>query len=198
MGVAHNGMKVLYGDNFVAQSALFSAHHSLAQARYRRYFKTQVYTGQSCNALILRDEQLSQRIDQQAPYLHHALERYFDQFDLQATSDVVYQVERLVLRMMPIQRCRLSNSACIYVCCNAGWPRRGEASTKLSRRCAASVPITIWRKDTCLCLRLPVFSATANRVCSIALASAGFSRRLASGAASCSNEIGYVPRLLTA
>lgn len=107
MGVAHNGMKVLYGDKFVAQSVLFSAHHSLAQARYRRYFKTQVYTGQSCNALVLRAEQLSQRIEQQAPYLHHALERYFDQFDLQATSDVLHQVERLVLRMMPIQRCRL-------------------------------------------------------------------------------------------
>jgi AraC-like DNA-binding protein len=107
MGVAHNGMKLLYGDNFVARSVLFSSHYSLAQARYRRYFKTTVYTGQTCNALVLRDEQLSQRIEQQAPYLHHALERYFDQFDLQATSDVVNQVERLVLRLMPIQRCRL-------------------------------------------------------------------------------------------
>jgi AraC-like DNA-binding protein len=107
MGVAHNGMKVLYGDNFVAQSVLFSAPHSSTLTRYRRYFKTQVYTGQSCNALVLRDEQLNQRIEQQAHYLHHALERYFDQFDLQGTSDIVNQVERLVLRMMPIQRCRL-------------------------------------------------------------------------------------------
>jgi hypothetical protein len=39
MGVAHNGMKVLYGDNFVAQSVLFSAHHLPAQARYGRYSK---------------------------------------------------------------------------------------------------------------------------------------------------------------
>lgn len=107
MGVAHNGMKLLYGDNFVAQAVLFSANHSVAQARYRRYFKTAVCTGQSCNALVLRDEQLNQRIEQQAPYLHRALEQYFQQFDLQATSDVVSQVERLVLRMMPIQRCRL-------------------------------------------------------------------------------------------
>jgi len=106
MGVAHNGMKLLYGDNFVAQSVLFSSHFSSVQA-YRRYFKTTVYTGQSCNALVLRDEQLSQPLEQHAPYLHHALEQYFNQFDLQATSSVVNQVERLVLRMMPIQRCRL-------------------------------------------------------------------------------------------
>ncbi|SDZ50101.1 AraC-type DNA-binding protein [Pseudomonas sp. NFIX28] len=107
MGMAHNGMKLLYGADFVAQSVLFSSHQSLAQTRYRRYFKTTVYRGQSCNALVLRDEQLSQRIEQQAPFLHQALEQYFAQFDCQATSDVVDQVERLVLRMMPIQRCRL-------------------------------------------------------------------------------------------
>lgn len=104
---AHNGMKLLYGADFVAQSVLFSSQQPLAQARYRRYFKTTVYRGQSCNALVLRDEQLSQRIEQQAPFLHQALEQYFARFDLQATSDVVDQVERLVLRMMPIQRCRL-------------------------------------------------------------------------------------------
>lgn len=106
MGVAHNGMKLLYGDHFVAQSVLFSSTH-LTGKTYRRYFKTTVQTGQPCNALVLSNEQLNQPIEQQAPYLHQALEQYFDQFDLQATSDVVKQVERLVLRMMPIQRCRL-------------------------------------------------------------------------------------------
>ncbi len=107
MGVAHNGMKLLYGDNFVAQSVQLCGMHPQALASYRRYFKTVVYTGQPCNALVLRDEQLNQRIEQQAPYLHHALEQYFNQFNLRTTSDVVDQVERLVLRMMPIQRCRL-------------------------------------------------------------------------------------------
>ncbi|WP_225914430.1 AraC family transcriptional regulator [Pseudomonas atacamensis] len=82
-------MKLLYGPDFVAQYVLFSGHHSFAQARYRRYFKTTVYSGQSCNALVLREEQLSQRMEQQAPYLHHALEQYFDQFGLQGASNVV-------------------------------------------------------------------------------------------------------------
>lgn len=107
MGVAHNSMKLLYGDNFVAQSVQLCGIQSLSQARYQRYFKTTVYTGQSSNALVLREVQLSQRVESQVPYLHRALEQYFNQFDLQATSDVVNQVERLVLRMMPIQRCRL-------------------------------------------------------------------------------------------
>ncbi|MCY1397894.1 HTH-type transcriptional regulator VirS [compost metagenome] len=107
MGVAHNAMKVLYGDNFVAQSVQFSSIDTQALASCRRYFKTAVYTGQPCNALVLREEQLNHRIEQQAPYLHHALEQYFKQFNLRGTSDVVDQVERLVLRMLPIQRCRL-------------------------------------------------------------------------------------------
>lgn len=107
MGVAHNGMKLLNGDNFVAQSVQLCGIDPQALAAYRRYFKTVVYTGQPCNAMVLRNEQLSQRIEQQAPYLHNALEQYFKQFNLRATSDVVDQVERLVLRMMPIQRCRL-------------------------------------------------------------------------------------------
>jgi hypothetical protein len=33
---------------------------------------SQVYTGKSCNARVLRDEQLNQRIKQQAPNLHRA------------------------------------------------------------------------------------------------------------------------------
>jgi AraC-like DNA-binding protein len=106
MGVAHNGMKLLYGDNFVAESVLFSSHHSSTQT-YRRYFRTKIYTSQSCNALVLRDDQLSQPLEQHAPYLQDALEQYFNQFGLEGASDVVNQVERLVLRMMPIQRCRL-------------------------------------------------------------------------------------------
>ncbi|WP_187672597.1 AraC family transcriptional regulator [Zestomonas carbonaria] len=107
MGVAHNTMKLLYGTSFKAHSVLLAGVSPLPLARYRRYFQTEVYTGQACNALILTNQQLDQRIEQQDPTLHRTLVRYLSQFNLQASSDVVEQVQRLVLRMLPTQQCRL-------------------------------------------------------------------------------------------
>ncbi|MBM7061853.1 AraC family transcriptional regulator [Pseudomonas sp. UL073] len=107
MGVAHNTMKLLYGSHFAAHAVQLCGISPLPLARYRRHFNTVVYTGQPHNALVLRAEQFNQPIAQQDPALHRALVQYFSQVHQQGATDVVAQVERLVLRMLPIQRCRL-------------------------------------------------------------------------------------------
>ncbi|MCY1412509.1 HTH-type transcriptional regulator VirS [compost metagenome] len=108
MGVSHNTMKLLCGSQFSAQSLLLSGISPLPPARYRRYFKTTVYTGQARNALVLRDDHLSQRIEQQDPQLHRVLLEYLSAFDAQSPADLPHQVENLILRMLPTQRCRLA------------------------------------------------------------------------------------------
>ncbi|MCY1274786.1 HTH-type transcriptional regulator VirS [compost metagenome] len=107
MGVSHNTMKLLYGASFSARAVLLSGVSPLPLARYRRYFQTEVYTGQGCNALVLTDQQLEQRIEQQDPNLHRTLVQYLSHFNPQSSSDLVDQVQRLVLRMLPTQQCRL-------------------------------------------------------------------------------------------
>nr|WP_294979478.1 AraC family transcriptional regulator [uncultured Pseudomonas sp.] len=108
MGVAHNTMKLLCGARFSAKSLLLGGLTPLSAARYRRYFNTAVYTGQACNALVLRKEHLSQRVEQQDPQLHRVLLDYLSPFDAQAPAGLVHQVESLILRMLPTQRCRLA------------------------------------------------------------------------------------------
>lgn len=107
MGVAHNTMKLLCGAHFSAQSILLCGVSPLPPARYRRYFQTEVYSGQACNALVLTNQQLHQRIEQQDPNLHRMLVQYLDHIHLHSSSDLVDQVRRLVLRMLPTQQCRL-------------------------------------------------------------------------------------------
>lgn len=107
MGMAHNTLKLLCGAHFSAQSLLLGGVSPLPPARYRRYFQTQVHGGQACNALVLTPQQLSQPIEQQDPNLHRLLVQYLDQVHLQSASDLVDQVQRLVLRLLPTQQCRL-------------------------------------------------------------------------------------------
>lgn len=121
-----------------------------------------------------------------------ALERYFDQFDMPATSDVVDQVECLVLRMMPIPRCRLPLIA----------EQLGMHVRMLQRRLAEEgrsfdeVVETLRRErvDHYLAERRTPKSQVAglfglaNSVCSIAFVGAGFSCRRGPGVASCWNE----------
>jgi AraC-like DNA-binding protein len=107
MGVGHNTMKLLCGAGFSAQSILLCGVSPLPLARYRRYFHTEVYGGQACNALVLTQQQLSQRIEQQDANLHRMLGQYLSQVHGQSASDLVDQVRRLVLRLLPTQQCRL-------------------------------------------------------------------------------------------
>ncbi|MNO86580.1 HTH-type transcriptional regulator VirS [compost metagenome] len=107
MGVAHNIMKLLCGPQFAAKAVLFSGTSPLSTARYRRFFKTTVYCGQVCSAMVLTAEQLQHPIEQQDPLLHRRLVQYFNHFNRQAAADLVEQVEGLIVRTLATQRCRL-------------------------------------------------------------------------------------------
>lgn len=107
LGVAHNTMQLLSGGHFSALSLLLSGGSELPLARYRRYFHTTVYAGQDCNALALREEHLSQRIEQQDPLLHRVLRDYLSAQDLNSTLGLAQQVEQIIVRLLPTQRCRL-------------------------------------------------------------------------------------------
>lgn len=108
MGVGHKTMQLLCGTHFSAQAILLSGVSPLPAARYRRFFKTASFTGQPCNALVLKAEQLEQPIAQQDPLLHRTLAHYLSQFDATQPLDLEQQVERLILRLLPTQRCRLA------------------------------------------------------------------------------------------
>lgn len=107
LGVAHNTMKLLCGSHFSAQAVQLCGGSPVPVARYRRYFHTEVYGGQTCNALVLTAQQLQQRIEQQDPQLHRMLLQYLNQIHLQGSPDLPEQVRRLVLRLLPTQQCRL-------------------------------------------------------------------------------------------
>lgn len=108
MGVAHNTLKLLCGSHFSAQAVQLCGLSPLPPARYRRYFHTEVYSGQACNALVLTAQQLQQRIEEQDPNLHRMLVQYLNQIHLQGSPDLPEQVRRLVLRLLPTQQCRLA------------------------------------------------------------------------------------------
>ncbi|UUY08298.1 AraC family transcriptional regulator [Pseudomonas sp. J452] len=107
LGVAHNTMRLLCGPGFVAQAVQLAGASPLPAARYRRYFGCELYSGQACNALVVSEQQLSQRIERQDPALHRALVQYLSQVHQQGPADLPERVRRLVLRLLPTQQCRL-------------------------------------------------------------------------------------------
>jgi len=108
LGVGYNTMKLLCGGHFTAQSILLSGTSPLPAARYRRFFKTTAYASQACNAVVFNAEQLQQPIEQQDPMMHKTLAHYLSHFGAREPADVKQQVERLILRLLPTQRCRLA------------------------------------------------------------------------------------------
>lgn len=107
LGVAHNTMTLLYGAHFCAQSVLLTGRNALSQARYQHYFKTSVYDAQPCNALVLKAEHLRHKIEQQDPSLHRAMVQYLSQMGSANSVGVMPQVDRLIQRLLPTNRCRL-------------------------------------------------------------------------------------------
>lgn len=107
MGVALNTLKLLCGPHAYAQAVLLEGSSPLPLARYRRYFGSEVYLGQSCNALVFTGPQLGQRIEHQDPALHRTLVQYLNSIHLAGSSDLQERVRRLVLRLLPTQQCRL-------------------------------------------------------------------------------------------
>lgn len=108
LGVGYNTMKLLCGSQFSARSLQLSGAGALPSSRYRRYFGTTIYFGQDCNALVLSREQLCQRVKRQDAQLHRVLLDYLSPFDAQGSAGLVRQVENLILRTLPTQRCRIS------------------------------------------------------------------------------------------
>lgn len=106
MGVAHNTMKLLCGPGFKAQAVELHGASPVPLLRYRRYFHTEVRSGQAGYAMLLTRAQLDQRIEQQDPALHRTLVQYLSQFE-QEGADLGELVRRWVTRMLPTQRCRL-------------------------------------------------------------------------------------------
>ncbi|MFR0692968.1 AraC family transcriptional regulator [Enterobacterales bacterium AE_CKDN230030158-1A_HGKHYDSX7] len=108
LGVAHNTLCLLCGKDFRARSLLLASLGELPPARYRRYFGCAVYAGQSCHALVLREEQLAQHIEAQDPLLHRVLHDYFSAQELNPALGLAQQVEKIIQRLLPTQRCRLA------------------------------------------------------------------------------------------
>lgn len=107
LGVAHKTLQMLFGSNFKADSIMMRTTTNLPQTRYQRFFGAHVYFGQSCNALVLRPEHLSKVIDQHNQELHDTLIEYVSTISDNNPLDICNQVEQLILRLLPTQRCSL-------------------------------------------------------------------------------------------
>ncbi|WP_339515616.1 AraC family transcriptional regulator [Pseudomonas sp. RL_15y_Pfl2_60] len=107
LGVAHKTLQMLFGSNFKADSIMMRTTTNLPQTRYQRFFSTHVYFGQSCNALVLRHEHLGKVIDQHNQELRDTLVEYVSTISDANPLDICNQVEQLILRLLPTQRCSL-------------------------------------------------------------------------------------------
>ncbi|ARU86975.1 AraC family transcriptional regulator [Pseudomonas sp. M30-35] len=105
--IAHKTLQMLFGSNFRADSVMLRTTTDLPQARYQRFFGAHAYFGQACNALVLRPEHLSKAIDQHNQELHDTLIEYVSAISDANPLDICNQVEQLILRLLPTQRCSL-------------------------------------------------------------------------------------------
>ncbi|MBM7061844.1 AraC family transcriptional regulator [Pseudomonas sp. UL073] len=107
LGVTHKTLQMLYGSGFRPDAVLFRNTSPLAQTRYQRFFGAPAHFGQACNALVLRPEHLSKLIDQQNVQLHDALVDFVSSASAGNPLDFCNQVEQLIMRLLPTQRCTL-------------------------------------------------------------------------------------------
>jgi AraC-like DNA-binding protein len=107
LAMAHKTLQMLYGPSFRAESIWFRNTSPLSQARYQRFFKARAYFGQSCNALVMREEHLSKKIDQRNVQLHDTLIKFVSSIAAENPMSLSAQVERLIQRLLPTQRCTL-------------------------------------------------------------------------------------------
>ncbi|SNT03806.1 AraC family transcriptional regulator [Pseudomonas segetis] len=107
LGVAHKTLQMLFGSSFKAESVMMRTTSTLPPIRYQRFFGTHVYFGQASNALVMRAEHLSKVIDQHNQELHDTLIDYVSTISDANPLDICNQVEQLILRLLPTQRCSL-------------------------------------------------------------------------------------------
>lgn len=107
LGVAHKTLQMLFGSSFKAESVMMRTITNLPHTRYQRFFGAHVYFGQACNALVLRPEHLSKVIDQHNQELRDTLIEYVSTISDANPLEICNQVEQLILRLLPTQRCSL-------------------------------------------------------------------------------------------
>ncbi|WP_159436000.1 AraC family transcriptional regulator [Microbulbifer donghaiensis] len=110
LGVAHMALKVLYGDGFRPQAVLLKAAEPLHD-RYQEFFGAPVYFSQERDALALSPQHLEQKIPQSDPLLQQYLSQYIGEALQHEPMELQNQVELLIHRLMPIQRCSLQEVA---------------------------------------------------------------------------------------
>jgi len=107
--VAHRALTMLCGESLPPVVWLKSdgpLHDS-----YREYFDVPIVFSQQRDALLLSPELLEKKIERNDPQLHQFLCDYISDALLDEPLDLKRQVEQLIHRLMPIQRCNLQEVA---------------------------------------------------------------------------------------
>ncbi|WP_323845489.1 AraC family transcriptional regulator [Microbulbifer magnicolonia] len=110
LGVAHLALKMLCGEDFRPQAVLLKSAEPLHD-RYQEFFGAPVYFAQDRDALVLSANHLERKIAQNDPQLHQFLNNYIGDALRGEPMELHHQVERLIHRLMPIQRCSLQEVA---------------------------------------------------------------------------------------
>lgn len=110
LGVAHMTLKMLYGEDFRPQAILLKADSALHD-KYQDFFGAPVYFSQDCDALVLSAQHLEQKISHNDPQLLEFLNQYIREAVADEPTELRHQVEMLIHRLMPIQRCSLQEIA---------------------------------------------------------------------------------------
>jgi len=107
LAMTHKALQMLYGNHFLAAAVLFRNTTTLPASRYQRFFGVIPRFGESRNALVLRPEHLSKSIDQNNLELHDTLLDFVAGISAHKPMDIAHQVEQVILRLLPTQRCTL-------------------------------------------------------------------------------------------
>ncbi|MEN0107493.1 MAG: AraC family transcriptional regulator [Pseudomonas sp.] len=100
-------LQMLFGKGFRPVSVLSRVEARLPQSRYQRLFGARTYFGQAHNALVLTHEHLNKPIDQHNRQLHDTMMDYVSSISALHPLDIPSQVEDLIRRLLPTQRCAL-------------------------------------------------------------------------------------------
>jgi len=107
LAMTHKTLQMLFGASFHAESILFRNTSPVSQLRYQRFFNARTYFGQACNALVMREEHFNKKIDQHNVQLHNTLVNFVSSIAAENPMSIARQVEQLIQRLLPTQRCTL-------------------------------------------------------------------------------------------
>jgi AraC-like DNA-binding protein len=107
LAMAHKTLQMLYGNSFRAEAVFFRNSTNLPNSSYQRFFGVVPSFSQGCNALVMRAEHLNKTIDQKNAQLHDTLLDFVTNISADNPMDSASQVEQIILRLLPTQRCTL-------------------------------------------------------------------------------------------